>query len=441
MSSRSREPHPAPDAVHPKSVTTPARIQLHGWLHPAVVSIALLAVAAGFGQFGVTAALADVAAAFGETGPGGSITEQVGLTLTTVGIGLAIIRLASLASMPLAALADRAGRRRVILTCCLTGLALTVVAAFSPTFWWFVAIFALGRPLLSTTNALAVVIAAEETRAVDRAKAVALLAAAYGVGAGSAALVRGLWGLGFRPLFALAAVPFVLVALTGRRIEEPDRYARLRSPDATVVTATARPGHVPAALRARLALLAGLGFFAVAFVTGPVTTLLFLYSESVLGLSKTTTSVVVLCAGPIGLAGLLIGRWSADRLGRIPTAIVAHTAVAIAGAVTYTAGAGGAIGGYLMSLFSQSAFGTAVGSLSAELFPTSSRGTAAGWLNAAGVLGAVFGLLTFGLLVDVFGSFGPAALVVTLPVALAGAGYLRLPETLGLELEESAPEP
>ncbi len=399
-----------------------------------------MGVAAGFGQFGATAALGDVAAAFGETGPGGSIGEQVGLTLTTLGIGLAVIRLASLASMPLAALADRVGRRRVILSCCLSGLALTVVAAFSPSFWWFVAIFALGRPLLSTTNALAVVIAAEETRTADRAKAVALLAASYGVGAGLATVVRGIWGLGFRPLFALAIVPLVLVAMTSRRLEEPDRYARLRTRDATVTAAMARPGWVPPAVRPRLVLLACLGFFSFSFVIGPVTTLLFLYAESVLGFSKATTSLIVLCAGPLGLAGLLAGRWAADKLGRIPTVVAAHAVVAISGAVTYTMGSAGAVAGYLVYLFAQAAFGTAMGALSVELFPTSIRGTAAGWLNAAGVLGAVLGLVTFGLLVDAFGTFGPAALAVTIPVALASFGYLRLPETRGLELEQSAPE-
>ncbi|MGH8905113.1 MAG: MFS transporter [Egibacteraceae bacterium] len=444
MPSRSPDPHPALpiDPSWPSLPRQPvaSRVRLHGWRHPAILSAALLAVAAGFAQFVATAALSDVAAAFGETGPGGSITEQVGLNLTTLGLGLAVIRLASLASMPLAALADRVGRRRVILSCCLGGLALTVLAAFSPTFWWFVVIFAVGRPLLSATNTLAVVIAAEQTQTADRAKAIALLAAAYGVGAGIATLARGIWGLGFRPLFALAAVPLVLVAVTGRRVEEPDRYARLSDPDAAVTTAIARPGRVPAALRSRLALLAGLGFFAFGFVMGPVTTLLFLYSESVLGLSKATTSLVVLCAAPIGLGGLLAGRWAADTLGRIPTAIAAHTVAAIAGAVTYTGGAGGAIGGYLVSLFAQSAFGTAVGALSTELFPTSSRGTAAGWLNAAGVLGAVLGLLTFGLLVDAFGSFGPAALAVAIPVALAGFGYLRLPETRSLDLEDFAPD-
>lgn len=422
-------------------ITAFSQMRLHGWRDPAILAAAVFAIAAGFAQFGVTAALADVAKAFGAAGQGPSLTEQVGLSLTTLGLGLGVIRLAALGAMPLTALADRTGRRRTILGCCLAGLALTVAAAGSPTFWWFVAVVALGRPLLSTTSALSVVIAAEETRAADRAKAVALMAAAYGFGAGLITFVRGVSGLGFRPLFVLAVVPLAVIARVGRRLEEPERYARLRSGDSAVVAHTARPGWIPPALRGRLVLLAALGSFAVAFVTGPVTTLVFLYAESILGLEPYAAALLVPAAALFGIGGLVVGRWAADRLGRVPTAIVAHAGIAIAGAITYTAGTAGVIGGYLACLFAQSVGGPAIATLAAELFPTSSRATAAGWLGAAGVLGAVSGLVTFGLLADAFGSFGPAALAVTIPMGLASAGYLLLPETRGLELEESAPEP
>jgi MFS family permease len=432
---------PAPSSTCPQEPAAAlVDVHLYGWRHRTVLAAAVLAIASGFAQFGVTAALADVARVFGAAGPGPSLAEQVGLSLTTLGLGLGVIRFASLASMPLAALADRVGRRRVILGCCLIGLALTVVAAGSPTFWWFVALFAIGRPLLSATNALAGVIAAEETRAADRAKAIALIAAAYGFGAALIAVIRGVSGLGFRPLFMLAAVPLVLVVFVGRWLEEPDRYARLCGTNTGALTQTPRPWRIAPALRGRLALLAGLGF-AIAFVTGPVTTLVFLYGENVLGLTPSISAVIVIAGAPLGLSGLVAGRWAADRLGRVPTAMVAHAGIAVAGAIAYTASMPGAIGGYLACWFAQAAAGPAIGSLAAELFPTSSRATAAGWLNAAGVLGAVGGLVTFGLLADAFGSFGPAALAVTIPMGLASAGYLFLPETRGLELEESAPEP
>jgi hypothetical protein len=69
---------------------------------------------------------------------------------------------------------------------------MTALAAASPSYWWFVAIFACGRPLLSATNGLAQVTAAGQTASADRAKAVALIAAGYGTGAGVIAIVHSL---------------------------------------------------------------------------------------------------------------------------------------------------------------------------------------------------------------------------------------------------------
>ncbi len=137
-----------------------------------------------------------------------------------------IIRLASLGSLPLIGIADRFGRRRVILAVTMAGLALTAAAAASPGYWWFVAIFAFGRPLLSATNALAEVMAAEETAARDRTAAIALIAAGYAAGAGLSAIVHSLaaGALGFRGIFALALVPLAVVYALRSWVEEPNRF-------------------------------------------------------------------------------------------------------------------------------------------------------------------------------------------------------------------------
>lgn len=436
-SSRPRKPA-ARDV--PRADRRNGRLRLHGWLHPAVLSAAALSLAAGFAQFGVTTALADVAAAFGEpvaeAGRDASVAAQVGLSGTVIGLGLAIIRLASLGALPLSGLADRSGRRRVLLACAAGGLAFTALAAASPGYWVFVAVFALGRPLLSTTNAVAGVIAAEETRSADRSKAVALITAAYGVGAGLTGLLRGVFGdaLTFRGLFALALVPLLCVPLIARVLEEPDRFSRVAERARSPVL-----GRMPAPLRPRLAAVAGLAF-AIAFVTGPANTYLFVYAEGVLGLSSATTGALILAAGPTGLLGLVLGRWCADRLGRRVTAAAGQVLVALAGALTYSGGAVAAGGGYLLAILAASAYAPAFGALSAELFPTRVRSTAAGWLTAAGVVGAVAGLLAFGVLSDALGGFSRAALTVTAPVAVAALAFTRLPETRGLELEESAPD-
>jgi MFS family permease len=420
-----------------------SQVRLHGWRHPAIVAVAAATVAAGFAQFGATTALGDVARAFGAAGEGTSVVAKVGLSGTTLGVGLAVVRLASLASLPLAALADGHGRRRVLLGCVTGGLAVTALAALSPGYWWFVALFALGRPMLSATNAIAGVVAAEETESRDRAKAIGLLTAGYGIGAGLTALVRGVAGdgLGFRGLFALALVPLAAMPLLARRLEEPDRYRRIRAAEDPQLAATRPPvlGRVRPGLRPRLWLLAALAF-AIAFVTGPVNTFLFVYAENALGMSRSSTAAMVLAAGPVGLVGLLIGRWAADRLGRRVTAAGTQAMVALAGMLTYSGSRAAVAGGYLLAVLVASAYAPSFGALGAELFPTVARATAAGWLVAAGVLGAVAGLVAFGLLTDALDSFATAAVVICAPVVLTCVLFARLPETRGLELEQSAPD-
>ena len=86
----------------------------------------------------------------------------------------------------------------------------------------------MARPLLSAANGLTALIAAEETRTADRAKAVALAAASCGVGAGLIAVTRSVLGpvIGWRGLFLLALVPLVLLPLLARVVREPTRFMR-----------------------------------------------------------------------------------------------------------------------------------------------------------------------------------------------------------------------
>lgn len=414
--------------------------RLHGWRHPAVLSAAALSIASGFAQFGVSAVLADVAAAFGEPTGGQSIAAQAGLSASIIGFGTAMIRLASLGSLPLSGLADHWGRRRVMILCSATGLALTATAALSPSYWWFVIIIALGRPALSTTNALAGVIAAEETRSVDRAKAIGLVAASYAVGAGIAVVVRALGGdaLGFRGLFALALLPLAALPLVGRTLTEPDRFATYQR--TARAGAPQRLGSVRSELRPRLLLLAGLTL-TFAAITGPANTFLFFYGEGVLEISSVGMAAVVVAAGPVGFLGLVAGRWAADALGRRVTAGTTHAVAAGAFALAYSGTSGALLAGYLLGVVCQGSYGIAMGALSAEVFPTSTRATAAGWLTAATVVGGVAGLAAFGVLSDRLGaSFFAAATALAVPMAATAALFTLLPETRGLELEESAPD-
>jgi len=403
----------------------------------AVVGVGVAAFASGFGQFGVIAALGDVARSFGQVVHGTTIADQAGLSGTEIGIGLAIIRLASLGSLPLAGLADRLGRRFMLLATVGAGLAMTVAAAASPGYWWFVAIFACGRPLLSATNALATVTAAEQTGSGDRATAVALVAAGYGVGAGLTAVIHSLAGgtLGFRGVFALAVVPLAVLPLIGRWVVEPDRFA-------IAAAAPERPlpvlGAVGRQFRRRLAVIAAIAF-AVSVITGPETSFIFLYAQNVVHLPGYLTAAMVVAAGFTGLAGLLAGRWLADRCGRRPTGALAMIALALFGTLAYTGSRPALLCGYVLGIMAGSVFAPAAGAVVNELFPTSVRASAAGWWVSAGVMGAVAGLVVFGAVADLGNRFAIAAPVTFLPPALAMGLFWLVPETRGREPEDLWP--
>jgi MFS family permease len=398
-----------------------------------------MAMSAGFGQFGVVAALANVARSFGITHKG-TLVQQAGLSATELGIGLAIVRLASAGALPLSGLADRVGRRPMLIITTAAGLAITMLAAASPGYWWFIAIFALGRPLLSTTNALAGVGAAEETASADRAGAVALVAAGYGVGAGLVAVVHGLGqsALGFRGVFLLAGVPLVAVAFIRRTLVESDRFsatAALPDRPAPVI------GAVGPAYRGRLAVVVVITL-AVSVITGPANSFIFVYAENVLKVSGPATAAMVVVAGVFGLVGLLLGRWLADHFGRRPTVVLTMLCMSLFGVFTYSGSRPALFVGYELAVLAASTFAPAAGAFVNELFPTAVRASVAGWNVLASVVGAVLGLVVFGAAAQVGTRFDGtrAGLITFLPALAATALFLLLPETKGKEPEDLWPD-
>ena len=243
------------------------------------MAVAIVALAAGFGQFGLTATLGDVSRHFGHVVQGSTVADRAGLSGTELGLGLAVVRLASLGGLPLAGLADRIGRRRVMLVACGIGLAITAASAASPGYWWFVLLFALGRPFLSAAAAVAQVQAAEQTDSSQRAAAVALVAAGYAVGAGATAVIYGLFGkaLNFQGILLLALVPLIALPWVARKVSEPDRFVvavATKERRLPIIGPVARP------YRTRLAIVSGVAF-SLALITGPATSFLFIYAQNI----------------------------------------------------------------------------------------------------------------------------------------------------------------
>jgi AAHS family 3-hydroxyphenylpropionic acid transporter len=397
-----------------------------GWLAAPVVGAGLLAVLSGAAQFGVTAVLGEVALAFGAATTA-EVEGQLGMSAGTLGLGLAVIRFAGAGSLFGSAVADRVGRRPVLLVATAAGLLLTLLAPLAPTFWVFVGVIALSRPLLSSTNAVTAVVAAEETDAHDRTAALAFIAAAYAAGSGIVSVARGaIDGLDFRVLLVVVGLFVVTVPVIARLVREPPANAHVagavRPAFGTVSRAVARPLVVFCLLAA-----------ATNLVTGPAFTFLFVYGENVLGASPARMALLVLAAGPAGLAGLLLGRLLADRLGRRVAALGGTLLIGLAGSWAYNGGQPALFAGYLVLIVAAAAAGPAAAALLNEAMPTETRATANGWAAAAGVVGAVAGLAAFGALAGDAGAFDRAALWLFLPLVPLSFGYLLLPETAGTE--------
>lgn len=409
--------------------TPPGRL---AWVTRSLGAVLVASVGSGIAGFTVTAIVGDVAGTFGAPGAGSELSSQIGLTGTTLGVALAAIRLASLGALPGSALADRIGRRRTLLAALAVGLGMTVAGTLAPGFWWWVAAVAVARPFLSSVNSLSGVVAAEETRVRHRSWALAGVGAAYGLGAGVVPVLRGaLPDVSWRVVTALILVPLALVPVLVRWLGEPAIYERAQR------RGVGRPpvlGSVPRGHRLRLAWLL-LTMAALSLATGPGFTYVVVYAERVLGASTVVSAAIVLAAGPVGLAGLLAGRWLGDRIGRRPTAAVALVVTALGLAVAYSGALDRLVAGYLLAIGASATFGTPAAALAAEAFPTPIRATVAGWVTAAGVVGAVAGLAAFGVLADLTGGFADAARILAVAVAAGAVPLSGLPETRGLELD------
>ncbi|HKH88860.1 MAG TPA: MFS transporter, partial [Acidimicrobiales bacterium] len=199
-------------------------------------------------------------------------------------------------------------------------------------------------------------------------------------------------------------------------------------------------GAVGASFRRRLGIVALIGF-AVSVITGPANTFIFLYAENVVHLSGGVTAAMVVASGVAGLGGLLVGRWLADHVGRRPAAALGMVGVAVCGVLAYSGSAGALVLGYILGVVAGAVLAPALGALVNELFPTSIRASVAGWFVAAGVLGAVVGLLAFGAVADIDNRWVLAGIVVFLPAATASGLFFLLPETRGREPEQLWPVP
>ena len=347
-----------------------------------------------------------------------------GRALATVRVGIAL-------ALVLVAVADRKGRRAVLLAAATGGCLLAATGALAPSLPWLT-VSQTGSRAFSTTLALLIaIVAAEEMPRGSRAYAVSVLGMAAALGAGQCVLLLPVADLGeqaWRLLYLVPLLALPLVRGMARRLPESRRFG---APHTNVGLA----GH-----GGRLALLAASAFLLSVF-TAPASQFQNEFLRDERGFSAAGITAFTLLTNTPGGIGIVIGGRLADVRGR-----------RIVGAVGIVGGVGATVLMYLShgpGIYAWSVVGAIVGAATVpalgvygpELFPTSLRGRANGAIGLCGVLGASTGLLVAGTLSDRFGGLGPALSLLALgPAVVVALVLVAYPETAHRELEDLNPE-
>jgi MFS family permease len=360
--------------------------------------------------------------------------DDFGISDTGIGVAGAIVRAGIVIALPAAIIADRVGRRRVIVAVAWLGPLLSLLGAVAPSFVVLVATQTLARPMGIALAFLVGVVASEEMPRNSRAYAVSILAMAAGFGAGIAVLslrFADIGDSGWRYVYLVAAVWCIVALDLTRRLPETRRFT---------VAHVERTTRAPRFNLRRLALLATVAFVGNIFIA-PASFFQNRYLADVRDFSGGMIGLFSIAVGTPASIGLILGGRVADTSGR--RRLIAFTLPLGTAAIV----AAFAVSGPPLWLFSliggilSSAAYPALAVYRTELFPTGNRSRAAGLITAAALVGGIGGLLATGWLLDagwsygqVMGLLGLCQLAVTVIVVTA------YPETAHLELEQLNPE-
>jgi MFS family permease len=378
------------------------------------------------------------------------LAEEFGFDNAAIANIAGWVSLGAFGAALLTRLADRHGRRRVLVIsfagmapfCIATAIAASIPGYVIPQ----IAVNALAGAL---ATALAVALA-EEASDERRARVQGLYGVftAFGgaIALGLATIEKWLPG-GWRFFWVVAALPIVALPLVRARLLETARFNAAR--DSGRVAATRARDLLSGPLRRR-----ALGLLAVGLLKPISLTLIgtwpFYHMKQTLGLAPGWASLVYVVGGGIGILGNPLGARLTDRWGRRPTSVVATIVCVVAGAAFFFVPKAAKLDVVLpplMALMAVNQIATSASSVAdrcidAELFPTALRAT---YLGAARLMNAAAGVVSmFALsaLATPLGGF-PKAIAAISAVSLLPALAIFLavvPETRGLTLEHASLE-
>ncbi|MGI9080422.1 MAG: MFS transporter [Acidimicrobiales bacterium] len=351
---------------------------------------------------------------------------------TAQGVAGAAVRIGGLVALVVASVADRRGRRVVLVWSAAAGCALAVTGAVAPSLVWLTTSQILARAFATALALVIAIMAAEEMPAGSRAYSVSLLAMAGGLGAGVCVMSLRLADLGIRGWRLLYLVPVLaLPVLVGvsRRLPESRRFTE-RVPEQARVAGHGR----------RLWLLAAGGLLSNVFFA-PQSQFANRFLRVERGYSGGRIGLFSIITSTPAVIGIMAGGRLADTHGRRR---VGAFAIAVGTLFTVVFFFSRGWGSWVWAMAAMTVSNASIPAFAVygpELFPTSLRGRANGIVAVCALAGSAIGLVAAGVLSDAFSSIGPAmACLAAGPAVVAVLVLTRYPETARQELEDLNPE-
>ncbi|MGH9246057.1 MAG: MFS transporter [Acidimicrobiales bacterium] len=378
------------------------------------------------------------------------IQSTFAVSEATLGVVRIPIELGLAVAFFIARLADRVGRRPMLMWSVVGYTAFTVLTAVSWDIWSFAGFQLAARVFLGAEYAVAVTMVVEEFPADRRGRALGtlLMFNAFGVIIVGLLLGVGLQevSLEWRAFYLVGVIPLGVLSLLRRRLLETRRFelARERGVAVTDRTPFLEPWRGP---YRRNLVLVGLFHMLRSIPLFGSTAWWAFYAERERGFSSADIAVFIICAYGLGCVGYYLCGRAMERWGRRPTAMVYVTgAVAFSMMLFQVSSKPLSFVALLLAVFFGLGMGPVMGAYATELFPTQVRGQAVAWIrNVFEIAGYVFGPAIVGILGDhasgAIGNVGDTVtLLMVLQLPMLWLLWRYLPETKGRELEDIAPE-
>ncbi len=409
-------------------------------LHPAHLRATRHAVFAILSYQGYAFALLGVAAPFIATG----------FHLDESGIArmYAWISLNSLGALLLSRMADRFGRKKILLFSLIATPLCSLGAALAHRTAWFISFEIVVYAAVGAAITSSIVMLAEASTIDKRSEEQGLANLAMGIGGGLCVVLApliGRFGISWRWLFALPVLGLALLPFMSRLIPESRRWEHAAIAGITekvhfydVFGSAYRSRSIPLVIATLIGEVSG----------AAVPTWIYFHAVSVVHLSPAKGSLILLVGGILSIAGLALGIWMAERIGRVRTIVSLGLAGVVGILAFYWGPPANSAWPTLWLLIAHAWFATtgrgltvAANSAVTELFPTAMRGTIIGWLLFCIALAAIAAQASISILARPLGGLsnvvGWLALLTIPSVAIWG---LFIDETRGLSLEAAARE-